>query len=133
MDDYDVRDAVDLVTGKRQPLNDIEREKLRKGDELLAAVVKYAHNKFGHPLNDVWGGHEPPEDRPRRNPGDPLTFRMRQVAQMTLDGYTFPEIGAELGIDAETVRSHMTRLRKATGEEKTWRAALMAALWGWLD
>ena len=58
---------------------------------------------------------------------------MRQIAQMTLDGYTFPEIATTLKIDGETVRSHMARLRKATGEEKTWRAALMAALWGWLD
>jgi len=134
MNDIDIKDSVKLVTGQREPLDDIEREKLRKGDELLAAVVKYAHNKFGHPLNDIWGGHEPPEDRPRtRDPDNPLTWRLQQLAQLILDGNSFDEIAVIMHIHGETVRSHMARLRKATGEEKSWRAALMAALWGWLD
>lgn len=38
--------------------------------------------------------------------------RERQIAELVGDGFSYKEIGAALGIEATTVRSHMVRMAK---------------------
>ena len=117
--------TVALVTGQVKPVTDAEREKLRRGDEKLLSVLRSGRTLRGTPIIDKWNGQEPPE-RP------PLPRRQRQVARLVLQGYRIEEAAEQLGIRRGTAYVYAKELRRQTGEQYTWRAALMAAVWGWL-
>lgn len=122
-----VAHAVALATRGVEAVTDDEREKLRLGDKLLLSVLRTGHTLTGRPIVDKWNGKEPPDARP------PLPIRKQQIARLILKGYRIDQAAAELGIKPGTAYVYMKELREQTGEQFTWRAALMAALWGWLD
>jgi DNA-binding NarL/FixJ family response regulator len=125
-----VQEAVELVTGQREPTPE-DLDRLRNGDALLMAVIRTGHTLQGKPITDHWPGKEPPPDNPHALP---LTRRQRQLGRLILlDGLSVREAAAALGVTADTGESHAAQLRRKTGERFVWRAALMAAAWGWLD
>jgi DNA-binding NarL/FixJ family response regulator len=120
--------AVALASGVAEAVTDDEREKLRRGDALLKAVVKHGITMNGKPIVDRWPGREPPNYEPVEG----LLPRQQVTAALLLQGKSVHEIAAELAITTHQVRHEMKGLRAKTGERYTWRAALLAALWGWL-
>jgi PAS domain S-box-containing protein len=70
-----------------------------------------------------WGSHfrrsAPPEDAPR-----PLTPRQREIVHLVALGASGPEIGAELHISHETVRTHIRNAMDSIGARS--RAHLVA-------
>jgi DNA-binding NarL/FixJ family response regulator len=55
----------------------------------------------------------PGADRP--SPGEPLTGRETEIARLVADGKTNAEIGAEIFISANTVKTHIARVQNKLG------------------
>jgi DNA-binding CsgD family transcriptional regulator len=116
---------VDLVTGN-VVASDEEREILRRGDSVLLSVLKTGYNKKGRKITTVY------QNKPAQ-PYQRLTKRERDVAKLILQGCKIDEAAEILGILPGTAYIYMRDLRIKTEERFTWRAALMACVWGWLE
>lgn len=55
-----------------------------------------------------------------------LSPRLRQVLDLTCEGYTLPEIGRRLGIHIGTVRSHLERIAYQLDEPEVRRARIVS-------
>ena len=62
-----------------------------------------------------------------------LTRREHDVVRLVADGRTNDEIGADLGIGAKTVETHLARLFERLGVASRTELAMRAVREGWLD
>ena len=87
-----------------------------------AAVGQSSHAR-SVPLGSLWLVH-----LRRRRPADGLPARLRQVAELAVQGHSHKQIAARLGLAPATVRNQLAGLYKRLGV--TNRAALAASMQG---
>ncbi len=94
-----------------------------------------------HALRVVLNGdvYAPPEFSPTRNAdpanvasGPPVfTRRQEEVLKLLLDGSSNHEIGTQLNLSDETIKTHVTSILRGFGVKTRMQAALEAGRWGY--
>jgi DNA-binding CsgD family transcriptional regulator len=59
-----------------------------------------------------------------------MTMRQKQCLQLAAAGLDYQEIGARLWVSGDTVRSHLTKARRALGAVNTTHAVALAVQQG---
>lgn len=93
-------------------------------DELASAIRAVAHDQIVLRRSAVAvltqharNGHAPPDDRAseRLEPFERLTDRERSVFRLIAEGYSAPEVGAQLRISKKTVETYKKRITEKLG------------------
>lgn len=115
------RDPIDLLGGHRAPQTSVIVIDVGTDGELLATVA-------GAATGGLRSVRRPPVGPPVR-----LTGREQQVLHHICDGATNEEIADDLGIGADTVKTHVRRLYEKLGARRRTQAVAVALRSGLID